>query len=359
MSNQITKNKTLPVEREGLDVKKKTVIFTSGPTGSGKSRLLNQIIKILFWNVLPDTYPKKFNDDDEKMTSIKEYLNFKSLLIDDYVENSEAYKEKIIKIINDFDCNNKESNNCDLENPSKELLKEFTDSYFEIREKGPCFDTEIIKSCKYYFNIDLQNAIKNKDNILIETTGKKIPLDYLNLIFANTNLNEYNFIFAYSITNLNNLIIRNKSRANKSMKTFIDSNYEGPAPRLPDISERNFKKITSGIEKTLVKMRNNCMRRKKPNKESCGDINNSANFILLIFDNNEETKLIYDSRKASDYGLTETQFISLLSKYELSYILSKSHNSKQSKEGGNSKLKTKKIKKYIKNNRKTYNKHNN
>jgi hypothetical protein len=188
MSNQITKNKTLPVEREGLDVKKKTLIFTSGQTGSGKSRLLNQIIKILFWNVLPDTYPKKFNDDDEKMTSIKEYLNFKSLLIDDYVENSEAYKEKIIKIINDFDCNNKESNNCDLENPSKELLKEFTDSYFEIREKGPCFDTEIIKSCKYYFNIDLQNAIKNKDNILIETTGKKIPLDYLNLIFAMCNL---------------------------------------------------------------------------------------------------------------------------------------------------------------------------
>lgn len=282
------------VKRFQMD--KPSIIFTNGPTGSGKSSLLAKTLELIYKTQKP---------------------TFESFLIDDYVEQSETYKNKVKDIIRDFNCG-QPSETCNLENPSQTLLSAFASAYFEVRNKGPCNKPPVTSlSCKDVYNDDLMNAIKQNKNILIETTGKKIPLDYLQKLLPLTNEN-YNVIFVYSIVNFEELMKRNKSRAKNQMKAFIDSNYADPAPRLPDISPEAFKQSTKDIEQTLVTLRNICLRQGRPPKETCGDINSNGNYVLLIFDNNAKVSdLIYDSR-SNDKFMSDGEFISLLSKYSLS-----------------------------------------
>ncbi len=279
-----------------------SIIFTNGPTGSGKSGLLEKTIELLY-----NTYDISLSD-------------FKSFLIDDYIENSDFYKDKIKDIIKNFNCNddNIDTEKCDLENPSKDLLDAFSSAYFEIRNQGPCYNPPINKrGCKDFYNNDLHTAIINRENILIETTGKKIPLDYLKLVSSIISLEKYNIIFVYSIVTFEELIKRNKSRAQRDMDLFISSNYTSKAPRLPDIIPTKFKETTTEIKKHLIILRNICMSQSEPPQEKCGEINKDGNFILLIFDNNnKKSKLIYDNR-TNDEDMDEKEFTQLLSIYNL------------------------------------------
>ena len=306
-----------------------SIIFTNGPTGSGKSGLLVKTIELMYY------------------TKNIEPLNFQSFLIDDYVENSDAYKSKVKDIITNFDCNNPSSTTCNLENPSPELLQAFSKAYFKVRRDGPCYpEPKEQKGCKDFLDDDLTKAITSKQNIIIETTGKKIPSEYLDKLISITNLADYNIIFVYSLVSFEDLKIRNKSRARNGIKSFIGSEYANPAPRLPDISDVAFKNVTNNIERTLITLRNICMRCGNPNKETCGEINSGRNFILLIYDNNEQrSKLIYDSR-TSDQFLSDQEFISILSRYNLSGGKLKFKNSKKRKSNTKKRLKrkTRKIK---------------
>jgi energy-coupling factor transporter ATP-binding protein EcfA2 len=299
-----------PMLAKKFDIKKPVIVFTAGSTGSGKSTLLNKIIKLLYKTETPI---------------------FESFLIDNYVENSNAYKQKVDKIIEDFKCNEEKSDTCDLENPSKQLLDVFSESYINVRTDGPCFDPpEEAKGCKHFYWHDWQEAIKQNKNILIETTGRGIPLGYLKDLLKITSLNDYNVVFCYSIVSFDEVIKRNKSRARHQMNTYIQDKSKS-APRLPDISEVAFKESTRNMIDTLNTLRNICLRIGRPPKSVCGEINSGGNFVLLIFDNNNlRSKLIYDSR-TSDYYLTDVEFKKLLHPYGLSGGRRKSLHKKKNK----------------------------
>ena len=270
---------------------KPSLIFAIGPTGAGKTNLLEKTRKLIF-------------PSDKQRT-------FRRFLIDDYVEQSDSYKKDVQKIIKKFKCiSKKTSPTCNLENPSQKLLKDFEKAYLKSR-----------KTWIDIHNQDLIKAIKKKSNILIETTGRVIPFNYLQMLSTHASFEEYNIIFVYSIVKFNKLLERNKSRAMGHMEIFIN-NYKQHAPRLPDISPINFKKTTTIIESSLIQLRNICLRLIKPSETAsqyqCENINKSGNFILLIFDNNEwVSKLIYDSR-SNDILMTNSQFNNLLSSFNLS-----------------------------------------
>ena len=348
-------NKNLrPTIKKKLELDKPIIIFTSGPTGSGKSTLLKKTLNTL--------YKTKSTDD----------IQFKQFLIDDYVENSIEYKEKIKDIIEQYGCREPIQPTCDLINPSNDLLQSFSDAYFTVRNNGPCTNSNSnsnninemksideendfdnveyleckqledsedndfdnveylegkqledsedndYRSCKQKMLDDINNAILNNENILIETTGKKLPLDYLIMISELKNLNEYNIIFSYALVNFYKLLDRNKLRSLKQMKLFNNSNYLTPAPRLPNISIGEFKETTKNIERMLVLLRNVCLRRGRPPVDKCGIINSNPNNILLIFDNDDiKSKLIYNSL-TNDKFMSEQEFITLLTIYMLS-----------------------------------------
>ena len=129
-----------------------------------------------------------------------------------------------------------------------------------------------------------------------------------------------------------------------NIKQFIDDDSRN-APRLPDISRTSFKRATDTILKTLITLRNMCLRLGKPNDIRCGNdeqtpprptnlINSKGNYVLLIFDNNNRSKLIYDSRSRHDSLMTSGEFVTLLSRFALN----------TEKEGGGTKIKHKSVK---------------
>jgi energy-coupling factor transporter ATP-binding protein EcfA2 len=273
-----------------------TIIITAGPTGSGKSSLLDKALELLYKH--------------------RETPTYKTFLIDDYVDNSQSYKDIVDNIIDKYNC--KESiepdSPCDVANPNQELIDDLDKAYFEIRENGPCDSSG--KSCKEIFNVDLKTAIENRENILIETTGKDIPLKYISKIAQFAGLTNYNFLFMYSILDFNPLIDRVKSRFKKSMTSYLNDKNSS-APRISNISREPFKKKTSKIITTLIKLRNECLRLGRPSNPECGALNSNGNFILLIFDNNSmPSKLIYDSRTIHKL-MTTGEFITLLHSYGL------------------------------------------
>ena len=307
-----------PINRQKFNYRNPAIIFTAGPTGSGKSRLIKYALELLY-KTRPD---------------------FKTFLIDDYVENSNIYKQEINKIIRDFGCDQTTDLNtmCDLLNPSDELLQAFEVAYFTARKHAPCNndDPTDMKNCEDIFKIDWQTAVDNNENIAIETTGKKIPLDYLKY----QGLRDYNIVFVYSIVSFDELIKRNKTRALTGVNTFLANNTT-PAPRLPNITIDNFIENTTNIINTLLKLRNECMRIGRPDPSICGPINSTSAFVLLIFDNdNTRAKLIYDSR-TGDNLMTDNQFKHLIFKYHLSKSIggSKRKKYKKSKYSKNKKSK--------------------
>jgi hypothetical protein len=307
--NSFTVSPNYKVKKNVINYNNPTLIITSGPTGSGKSSLLKKTLELIFKN--------KLSEND-----------FKSISIDDYVQNSISYKNKIKNIISDFRCNNTQNSvSCDLVNPSELLLKAFSDAYFEVRSKGPCFEDDKM-SCNNYFDNEMIVAMNKGENIIMETTGQRIPLWHIESLFKYAPKDRpYNVIFVNSLVNFDELVIRNKTRALQQLTEFIESGFEGPAPRLPDISFEKYKQSTRDIEKTLITLRNKCMRLTKgtlnicganENKEDVPLINRSGNYTLLIFDNNDrKSKLIYDSR-TNDNLMNEQEFITLISKYNLS-----------------------------------------
>lgn len=265
-----------------------TVVITAGATGSGKSGLLNKVRELLF--------------DGESVP-------FEEFLIDDYVENSSQYKGKVNNIIQDFNCRFDKQHQCNLNNPSKSLLDEFATAYFDVRNNGPC-NLQENASCRNVMDRDLTNAIAASKNILIETTGKKLPARYMKHIMEKATT-PYNVVFVYSMVHFGELMRRNTSRAERQMETFIKSNYSSPAPRLPDISEHAFKKAVSAILNIVVKLRNTCLRQ----RSKCGLINKNGKFVLLVFDNNTwDSKLVYDSR-STDKLMTKSDFERMIYDY--------------------------------------------
>ncbi len=250
--------------------KQKYFIITSGATGSGKSSLINETLKLL----------KIENEPYEK------------ILVDDLVENDKKYKDKVNKIISETEseCNNEIS--CKInkyENPSKELLDKFKHAYFTTRKEPGCLNNQDNDSCDILNDKKIKNTLDK--HIIFEFTGSYIPTWLLNFDWIHSN---YKIIFTYSLVHLNKLIERNKSRAYKAIEEFKNDNSK-PAPRLPDISINTFQPIVEGIKNTLIKLYDNCI--KSYDDKTCGERKIDQ---LLLFDNNgAKLELKYDSNNSN------------------------------------------------------------
>lgn len=254
--------------------KKPTLVITMGSTGSGKSKLAKTMIDKL------------------------KLKNPKFFLIDDYVENDKEYKQKIKKFSKNKNAKSK------LKNPDKKTLKYFEKSYFSVRNNGckkrlinkrtpkkKCVDLAG-KGCDLLLSIELNDAILKKENLIFETTGRYYPKW---LIKAIKRCNNYNILIAGVKVSLNNLIKRNKSRSIEGLELFLKDTDKNPAPRLPDTNKKSLKDQKRLLNKTLKNIiLKGCVKGNKKDIDYCSKYSISR---LLIFENDKELKIIYDSNK--------------------------------------------------------------
>ena len=250
------------------------LIVTVGPTGSGKSRLPEKVFA--------------------ELGRKAEYVN---ILIDDLIETNPAYKSEVKQIIGTVQqmCNSPDSKDltdCEQKiytNPPKKLLDDFSDAYFNIRRNNQhCKDDykELTITCDELNDNRFENALNSNNNIVFEITGENFPV-WLNGFIEKSAESKYEVIFAYSVVEFDELIIRNINRTIASIKDF-KHDESAPAPRLPDIREDIFLEKVKKIKDVLT-----CIKSKHDN-----DIKSEVTKLvsrLMIFDNNKTMKLIYDS----------------------------------------------------------------
>ena len=232
------------------------LIITAGPTGSGKSRMPQLVYNMLY-------------GVNSRSTKFHEFY------IDDYIANSPEYKSAVAEIIQ----NNAITNRTIYDDA---LYKQFDEAYFSGREEW---------STK--FMSDVLSARDAGNNIVVETTGKKIPTKYVDE-FAG-----YNIVFVYSFAQFDTMFGRNISRFKQQMNAFLRDPVANPAPRIPDMNPESYSKRVQIIESQLGTLRDSCLNITTAGRDSeCGDIKNNQRFNLLIVDNTgTNPEIIYDHRK--------------------------------------------------------------
>jgi hypothetical protein len=268
------------------------LIITLGPTGSGKTNLVYETIKYL------DLDP-----------------NFKKFIVDDLVENNQGYKEQVLSIIKNVEekckqekkhCSDVDCEHCDTQpyylNPDRNLLKQFNDAYFGIKNSNNCIPS-MPYNCNEINDMLLADAISKRENIILESTGGFIPKwilsgapfvgdisKYSGIPYI-SHENPYHVIFAYSCVPFSDLVKRNLNRTIVSIDKFTQDTSL-PAPRLPDISPNNFKKKIKLIINVLLDLYKNCIKYSVEKKCGTQRIDD-----LLIFDNSDSMQLVFDSKK--------------------------------------------------------------
>ena len=220
-----------------------------------------------------------------------------------------TYKRKIDEILFEYSCIPKQiKSTCDFRNPLPSLVDAFFQSYTEIREKGPCSDTNP-HSCKEQMTLDIDEAIKKGNNVAIETTGKKLPVEYVKKFIG------YNVVFVYSLASIKTLVRRSKERAHRGFERYIkkkkDKIQVNPAPRVVDVSKDEFEIKIKEIIETLTFLRQTCLKINNKNDDNiskCGPISKSSFYNLVLVDTNKRAaKIIYDHTK-TDRFLTDAEF---------------------------------------------------
>lgn len=306
------------------------LLFTLGATGSGKSSLVHEVLRILNNN--------KAND------AKYEAGNFKSILIDDIIESHPCYRKQVISRLKD-ECptntsNTSNTNNIKLpkmcnelkdkvEAHDKALISNLSKIYYDIRKKKKCnhtisnSTTNITNNmcnnnnnnkvkCEHINDIALIAAIKKQSNIIIESRG----VDYPNWIFESNeyNLQGYYIIFTYSFVSMNKLFTRNKNRFYAMYNAYL-TNTTKPVPRLPNIEKEFFAKMLAQIKTTLINLIR--CKQNKPIETNNSDLkfNNCNRVHILVFSNNEQRtntsqlnhmQLLFNSANMESYN--ESQF---------------------------------------------------
>ena len=257
------------------------LIITAGNTGSGKTSLIKETLRYL-------------GIDDQPYVKI---------LIDDLVENDCKYKIMVIQIINkiiELSRNERKTEREYYTEPSDELYEAFSNSYFKVRNEPGCLGTEL--SCDDLNNKNLNEAIRDRKNIIFEFTGQYIPTWLLKLEMLG---DIYNVVFSCSVVNLKNLLERNTSRAFTAVQDFKED-YGKPAPRLPNVSRPKLISNVSQFKRILNQIYSNCIT--SYSVEICGSKRINK---LLVFDNNgSRMSLIFDSDISS-----QTDFESINSSF--------------------------------------------
>ena len=274
-------------------------IITCGPTASGKASLPQKVIEHL---------------------KIEEPIgSFESILVDDLVEKNPSYSNAVENYLSDqLKTKTVEDIVKMFQNPTEDMITEFNAFYFNTRGKAHCKSdseldrkfygktSQVIKqnnksfeliSCNEINNSKLKKALEEGHNIVLETQGVS-SWDWLytdELYFSHDRKplikqKNYQIVVAWTVVPMCNLIERNKIRAEKSVKEFIEwmdnkDTYTKPSPlppRLPDIRMDIYKEKLGKIIKTF----------KEENKK----LLKSCNARFLVFDNTTKiSKILYDS----------------------------------------------------------------
>ena len=241
----------------------KYFIITSGPTGSGKTKLVNVTLAHL---------------------GLDENTPYTKLLIDDLVEQNDIYKGKIANIIKDIDNSCGTDEDCIKSHynyPSNELVKKFSNAYWNTRTKTGCKTINRKgKVCNAILMNKLRDIQTTKPTIVVfETVGNKIPWLLINKNEGKRYIpDDYKIIVSYSLVNLDTLKTRITSRTYSGIKQF-NTNHTQPAPRL--IPLKGLEDSVNKIKMTILDLYSNCIT--SYDSTICGD---SKIDTLLVFDNN-------------------------------------------------------------------------
>ena len=233
------------------------ILITCGPTGSGKSSLIDKSIDYL---------------------KLERPLDKNIFIIDNLVEQNPDYKNKSAKILkkyfseNDYTIIEKKIKKL-LDTPinKNSIFQNFTNAYFNTRKFGCKY-----KSCDKSFDKQIHSTIEKNENFILETTGRSFPT-----IVGWTN-DKYKIFISYSLVEFCTLIERNIKRMTEQIKSFLSKERNNSiAPRLPDIRLQIFGEVVNNILKTLVEIIDkNC----KTNKNKF-ETSTERKFRLIIFDN--------------------------------------------------------------------------
>ena len=233
------------------------ILITCGPTGSGKSSLIDKSIDYL---------------------KLERPLDKNIFIIDNLVEQNPDYKNKSAKILkkyfseNDYTVIEKKIKKL-LDTPinKNSIFQNFTKAYFNTRKFGCKY-----KSCDKSFDKQIHSTIEKNENFILETTGRSFPT-----IVGWTN-DKYKIFISYSLVEFCTLIERNIKRMTEQIKSFLSKERNNSiAPRLPDIRLQIFGEVVNNILKTLVEIIDkNC----KTNKNKF-ETSTERKFRLIIFDN--------------------------------------------------------------------------
>jgi hypothetical protein len=246
------------------------VIITVGPTGAGKTGLVKQTIT--HCGLKSDPYPRVF-------------------LVDDLVVNNPNYKEKVLAIIREHKIT---SETVESLMTQPKIIKAFNDAYFEVRNAADCVKDNP-KNCNDFNDSEMMKAIQAKESFVLEITGSSIPKWFLDREWLGGEPDSYDvFVSCVLVSSLDILIERNKSRFKQSFLLFMSDQENNPAPRLPNITQKEFDDSIVNITKTVKDMYNKCVLPGKSEKDEskCGNENIDR---LLLFSNNERMELEFDS----------------------------------------------------------------
>jgi hypothetical protein len=191
--------------------------------------------------------------------------------------------------------------------------EEISKSYNDSRKTPPCLEEGVgseedkKKTCDELNSEGILNSIKNKKNIVFETTGENIS----SWLFANENSeyykslkeNNYTIVFAYSLVDLDEITENLFSRLDKSL-----NNSSVKTPRLP-----NFEYLSQTAPKikiTLNDLYSKCFLYKEKYESICGILP----MILFVFNNNKQKmSKIFDS--STNMNMNDKDFEKLINKY--------------------------------------------
>lgn len=243
------------------------ILLTCGPTGSGKSSLIDKSLRYL---------------------KLKKPLEKNIFIIDNLVEEHPNYKKKSKNILETYFSRNDDIKQkiknllyTPINNTNNSIFKKFTDAYFNIR--GNALTSS--------FDEKIKLAIANNENFILETTGRSFPT-----IIGWTN-DEYKIFISYSLVEFCTLIDRNIKRMIDQLELFLKNN--SLAPRLPDIRFEKFGEIVTIILQKLIAIIDKC------NSGICKtnlnfDTSTDRKFHLIIFDNTTSNDVpIFDSNDKS------------------------------------------------------------
>jgi polyhydroxyalkanoate synthesis regulator phasin len=241
------------------------LLITNGSTGSGKTIMASKTIEYL-----------KLNPDNTK------------LLIDDLVEENDAYKVEALKILQGVQeqCNkNTEDVEKKYTHADNVLQQKFSNAYFMARRDVQC-ERSCCSNCDTLLDQMMISAIASHKNIVFETTGLK----ELKWLFSEMIKDQkYYVISAYTLVDVNLLRQRMTQRTLNSIRSF-EANVHNNAPRLPDLNFEHIKKNQTKVIDNLVKAISELEWEKKNSLPQ-----NGINRILVYNNSGPDMQIIYDS----------------------------------------------------------------